>query len=198
MQLPLLFGLVILAYLLGSLCSAIIVCKLFKLPDPRTQGSSNPGATNVLRIGGKYPAVCTLIGDMLKAVLPIVIANTMGMSDLYTAIILLSAVLGHIFPVFFGFKGGKAVATTVGGLMFFNLQLGLAFVVTWLLTAKLTKISSLGALVAAVSMPIFKIILSGVDISILPLCLLSIIILWTHRSNIKRLLSGTEPVVGKK
>src|SRR5437016_5515458 len=125
----------IIAYIFGSLSSAIIVCKLMGLPDPRTQGSNNPGATNVLRIGGKKAAAITLIGDMLKGLAPVLIVKILGMPFMVIAVAGLAAFIGHLFPVFFSFKGGKGVATALGCLLAISLPAALSWSVTWLLVA---------------------------------------------------------------
>ena len=134
------------SYLIGSLSSAIIVCKIMSLPDPRSEGSGNPGATNVLRFGGKKAAAITLAGDMIKGLIPVLIVKYMDMSILTIALVGLAAFLGHLYPVFFEFKGGKGVATMLGVMFGFSWWVGLATAGTWLFMAKIVKISSLSAL----------------------------------------------------
>ncbi|MDH5369489.1 MAG: glycerol-3-phosphate 1-O-acyltransferase PlsY, partial [Gammaproteobacteria bacterium] len=142
------YTIIIASYLIGSLSSAIIVCKLMGLPDPRGEGSGNPGATNVLRFGGKKPAAITLAGDMIKGLVPVLVAKYIGISIEGIALVGLAAFLGHLYPVFFQFKGGKGVATMLGVLFGFSWWIGLATAGTWLFMAKIVKISSLSALVA--------------------------------------------------
>lgn len=180
------------AYLFGSISSAIIVCRLMGLPDPRSQGSGNPGATNVLRIGGKKAAAITLIGDMLKGLIPVLTAQLLGMPLLVVTLTALAAFLGHLYPVFFGFKGGKGVATLLGVLFGINGLLGLAAVGTWLFVAKILKISSLSALVMAALVPLYSWLLYQ-DIALTAILLaMSIILFWRHRSNIQNLMAGKE------
>jgi len=134
------------AYLMGSIASAVVVARLMGLPDPRTQGSGNPGATNVLRLGGKKAAALTLLGDVLKGVIPVLAARLAGLPETGVALVALAAFLGHLYPVFFGFKGGKGVATAFGVLVAGAPLLGLAILVTWLAVAFASRISSLSAL----------------------------------------------------
>ena len=147
--------LIALAYLIGSVSSAVIVCKLLQLEDPRTQGSRNPGATNVLRLFGKKAAIPTLIGDMLKGAVPVVIGHSLNSPDMVLACIGLAAFSGHLFPVFFNFKGGKGVATLIGVLLGTYWILGLAFIGTWLLMAVIFRYSSLSGLTAAAMTPVY-------------------------------------------
>ncbi len=180
------------AYLIGSVSTAIIVCKVLKLPDPRTQGSNNPGATNVLRIGGKKAAAITLIGDGLKGVVPVLIAHYLEFGLVDVALVALFSFLGHVYPVFFGFKGGKGVATFLGALLAINYIAGLGFVITWLFVAKVLKISSLSALIATLLTPVYFYLIT---LDVIASYVISIICLWifyTHRENIKRILSGDE------
>ncbi len=147
--------LVLVAYLLGSLSSAIIVCRLAGLPDPRSDGSGNPGATNVLRLGGKKPAIVTLAGDMLKGLLPVLLGHALGLAPVLLALVGLAAFLGHLYPVFFRFQGGKGVATALGVLLGLDWVVGLATVATWLAVAFLTRYSSLSALIATGLAPVW-------------------------------------------
>ncbi|MFZ9610733.1 MAG: glycerol-3-phosphate 1-O-acyltransferase PlsY [Methylococcales bacterium] len=180
------------AYLIGSISSAIIICRLMRLPDPREQGSGNPGATNVMRIGGKKAATITLLGDLLKGLLPVYIAGLMGASLELLAVIGLAAFLGHLYPVFFKFKGGKGVATSIGILLGFSWLLGFAFIGTWLLIYKLGKISSLSALCASFISPVYAWFIVG-DTSIVSAAfIMMVFLLWRHKSNIKRLMNGEE------
>ncbi|SHE21651.1 Acyl-phosphate:glycerol-3-phosphate O-acyltransferase PlsY [Bathymodiolus brooksi thiotrophic gill symbiont] len=181
------------AYLIGSISTAIIVCKLLNLPDPRTQGSNNPGATNVLRIGGKKAAAITLIGDGVKGTIPVLIAHTLGSDLLTMTLVTLAAFLGHVYPIFFGFKGGKGVATFLGALLASNYLVGLSFMVIWIFVAKALKVSSMSALTATLLTPIIFYFLSNKDVNATYVITLTCTwIFFTHKSNIQRMLSGNE------
>ena len=184
------------AYMIGSVSSAIIICRLMGLPDPRQQGSGNPGATNVMRIGGKKAAGITLLGDLLKGLIPVYGANLLGAPIELLAATGLAAFLGHLYPVFFGFKGGKGVATSIGVLLGFSWFLGLAFVATWLLVYKIGKISSLSALIASALSPVYAWLIIGNPVLISAAAMMAVILLWRHRGNIQRLLSGAETAIG--
>ena len=193
------YSLILIAYLVGSISSAILVCSLMGLPDPRTEGSGNPGATNVLRVGGKKAAAITLIGDMLKGLLPVLAANILEVMPLTLALTGLAAFLGHLYPVFFGFRGGKGVATMLGVLFGFHGLLGAATAGTWLLIAKGFKISSLAALIATLLAPLYVWLIIGPSRElIIATAVMTLLLFWRHRSNIQRLLSGEESVIGKK
>ncbi|MCF6766324.1 glycerol-3-phosphate 1-O-acyltransferase PlsY [Thiotrichales bacterium 19S3-7] len=189
--------LIIFAYLLGSISMAILICFLFRLPSPRTIGSGNPGATNVLRIGGKLPASLTLIGDALKGFIPVIIAKSLQLDPFIIASIGLCAILGHLFPVFFKFKGGKGVATFIGVIFAFSWILGICFIVTWLVIALISRYSSLAALIATIESPIIVYFLYGYRAMII-FSIIAIIILLRHQQNIQRLLKGTESKIGQK
>ncbi|SMN15208.1 Acyl-phosphate:glycerol-3-phosphate O-acyltransferase PlsY [uncultured Candidatus Thioglobus sp.] len=191
-MLPEFYFAIILSYLIGSISTAIIVCKLLNLPDPRTKGSNNPGATNVLRIGGKKAAAITLVGDSLKGALSVLIAFYMGFDLVDATWIALAAFLGHVYPVFFGFKGGKGVATFLGALFALDFTIGASFALIWVFVAKVLKISSLSALLATLLTPVFFFFLSGNLEATYIIVLMSLWIFYTHRSNIKRMLSGEE------
>lgn len=180
------------AYLLGSVSCAILVCRAMSLPDPRGQGSGNPGATNVMRIGGKKAAALTFLGDFLKGFIPVYLANTLGLSAIILAMTGLAAFIGHVFPIFFGFKGGKGVATCVGVLLGFSWWLGLAFMATWLLVYKLGKISSLSALVASTLSPVYTWFILGDKLIAGAVAVMTVILLYRHKGNIQRLLAGEE------
>lgn len=180
------------AYLIGSISSAIIICRMMGLPDPREQGSGNPGATNVMRIGGKKAAAITLLGDSLKGLIPVCVANALGMPIELVAATGLAAFMGHLYPVFFGFKGGKGVATSVGVLLGFSWGLGFAFMATWYLVYKLGKISSLSALVASTLSPVFAWFIVGDKAIVAASVAMTVFLLWRHKSNIQRLLAGQE------
>jgi len=192
-----LFYFLIASYLLGSISSAIIICKIMGLPDPRTKGSKNPGATNVLRIGGKKIAASVLLFDGLKGALPVILAHYLGFSLFELTIILLCAFLGHVFPIFYGFKGGKGVATYLGGLIGLNFFVGLTFSIIWLLVAKVVKISSIAALTATLLSPIYFYFITTHNLkATLVIFLINLFIYFTHRENIKRIMSGDEGVIG--
>jgi glycerol-3-phosphate acyltransferase PlsY len=186
------FFLTLIAYLFGSISAAIITCKLMNLPDPRTQGSNNPGATNVLRFGGKKAAVITLIGDMLKGLLPVLFAVLLNADDLTLALVASAAFLGHLYPIFFGFKGGKGVATAFGAIIGVSWPVALAMLITWLLVAYGLKISSLSALIAAALAPFFFWWFDHSMVLMIMAVFISVLLIWRHRSNIERLMSGTE------
>lgn len=185
-------ALIAFAYLIGSISSAIIACKILNLPDPRTQGSNNPGATNVLRIGGKKAAAITLIGDGLKGATPILIAHYLALDTLEMTILILAAFLGHVYPIFFGFKGGKGVATFLGALLALNYLVGISFALTWIFVAKVLKISSLSALIATLLTPIYFYLIIGNLVATYAIILICLWIFYTHRSNIKRLFNHQE------
>ncbi len=180
------------AYIVGSISSAIIICRLMGLPDPREQGSGNPGATNVMRIGGKKAAAITLLGDLLKGFIPVYVANLLAVSADLLAIIGLAAFMGHLYPVFFRFKGGKGVATSIGVLLGFSWLLGFAFIGTWLLIYKVGKISSLSALCASILSPLYAWFMLGDVYIVGASAIMMVFLLWRHKSNIQRLLNGEE------
>ncbi len=191
------FYFLIASYLLGSISSAIIICKIMGLPDPRTKGSKNPGATNVLRIGGKKIAAFVLLFDGLKGALPVMLAHYFGFSLFELTIVLLCAFLGHVFPIFYGFKGGKGVATYLGGLIGLNFFVGLTFSIIWLIVAKVIKISSVAALTATLLSPIYFYFITTHNLkATLVIFLINLFIYFTHRANIKRILSRDEDVIG--
>jgi glycerol-3-phosphate acyltransferase PlsY len=188
--------LIVMAYLLGSVSTAIVTCRVMGLPDPRTHGSGNPGATNVLRHGGKRAAFITLSGDMLKGLLPVLVARAVGAPIEVLALVGLAAFLGHLFPVFFGFRGGKGVATLIGVLFGIAWSLGLAYVLTWLLVAAIWRISSLAALVAAVLAPFYSLYLLGNFMVALVVAIVVLLLIVRHRSNIEKLIEGREDRIG--
>ena len=187
-----LVSLTLFAYLLGSLSAAIIVCKIMGLPDPRTQGSQNPGATNVLRIGGKKAAAITLLGDAAKGLIPVLAGQALSQDLVQLGIIGLAAFLGHLYPVFFSFRGGKGVATAFGVFVGISWMTGLALLGTWLVIARLFKISSLSALTAAVLAPAYFWLIEGDQILVGIAIIISGLLIYRHRSNIKNLISGKE------
>jgi glycerol-3-phosphate acyltransferase PlsY len=185
------------AYLLGSLSSAIIVCRLMGLPDPREQGSGNPGATNVLRIGGKKAAAITLFGDMLKGYLPVALAVYANLETSVIIYIGVAAFIGHLWPVFFRFEGGKGVATLLGVLFGLDPVIGAFAGGVWLLIAKGLKISSLAALIAMTLAPVFVWYWTGYEDWTIGVSAMSLMLIWRHKSNIQRLLSGEESAIGR-
>lgn len=190
--------LIVVAYLLGSLSTAIIVCKIMGLPDPRTIGSKNPGATNVLRTGSKKAAALTLFGDFLKGLLPVLIGLSFKIEPPVLALIGIAAFLGHLYPIFFGFQGGKGVATALGVILGLSWPVALAALLTWLLMAKVFKISSLSALTAAALTPLYCWLLAPQTEYIILFSVMSLLLIWRHRSNIRNLMSGEEGKIGNK
>jgi glycerol-3-phosphate acyltransferase PlsY len=188
----------LMAYLIGSLSSAIIICKLLHLPDPRTHGSGNPGTTNVLRIGSKSAAIATLIGDVLKGVIPVLIAEWYGLSSFGLSLVIFAAFLGHLFPVYFRFQGGKGVATAFGCIITLAWPVGLSLVGTWLIIAVVFRYSSLAALVAAALSPLYTWYFTQQFDYTSTVLLISILLIYRHRKNIKNLLAGTESKIGQK
>lgn len=186
---------IVFAYLFGSISSAVLICKLFRLPDPRTTGSNNPGATNVYRIGGKLPAILVLIFDVLKGTIPVYGAYFLKIEPLYLGFIAIAACLGHIYPIFFGFKGGKAVATAFGSLLPIGFTLAGLLILTWLGLIWLTGYSSLAAIITVSLAPIFTWFIK--PLYVLPVTMLAGLIVFRHRANVIRLLKGTEPKVKK-
>lgn len=180
------------AYLLGSISTAIITCQIMNLPDPRELGSGNPGATNVLRTGGKFAAFVTLLGDMLKGLIPVSIAKLGGADEATLGMVALSAVIGHLYPLYFGFKGGKGVATLWGVLFGMSWLLGLVWAVSWGLMAMLFRISSLAALVATSLTPLYTYWILSSKWLVISTTLLAILVIWRHRSNLRNLLNGVE------
>jgi len=196
--LPLLAAL--LAYLVGSLSFAVIVSRAMGLSDPRSYGSGNPGATNVLRSGSKPAAVITLALDALKGYLPVALAVRFGpahgLGDGTVAMVALSAFLGHLWPVFFRFRGGKGVATAAGALLGIDPLLGAATLATWLIIAAFFRYSSLASIVAAVFAPFWRVLTEGPDVIALAVFVMGALLIWRHSANIKRLFAGTESRLG--
>jgi glycerol-3-phosphate acyltransferase PlsY len=186
------------AYLIGSVSSAIVVCRLLGLPDPRTEGSNNPGATNVLRIGGKKPAAITLFGDWLKGVLPMLAAHWLDAGPTVLAACGLAVFFGHLYPVFFGFRGGKGVATALGVQFGLAWQIGLAVAAIWLFMAKVVNISSLSALVSMALAPAVVWLLRPDPWLIGMQVVITVVLFWRHRSNIRNLLRGSEGRISKQ
>lgn len=189
---------VVVAYLLGSFSSAIVTCRMLGLPDPRTQGSGNPGASNVLRIGGKRAALLTLLGDALKGFIPVLAARLLDLDHLTIALVMLAAVLGHLYPVFFRFQGGKGVATLIGDLLALNPLSGLCFLLVWVVMAALFRFASLASMTALVLAPLFVWYFTGVQEYYFTVMGISLLLIFRHRSNIRNLAMGTESKLGKK
>ena len=192
----------LIAYLLGSVSFAVITSRLFRLPDPRTYGSKNPGATNVLRSGKKAAAVFTLLGDAGKGWLAVVLAQyfmqSWNLPGGVVAVVALAVFLGHVFPIFLRFQGGKGVATAVGVLLGLNLWIGLLAIITWVLVVMIWRISSLSALVAALLAPVNALIFIGFDVNTLAILIMSLILIWRHKSNIINLVAGKESRIGER
>lgn len=192
----------LLAYLLGSVSFAVVSSWIFKLPDPRTYGSMNPGATNVLRSGKKAAAVMTLLGDAGKGWLAVILtqyyAPLWDLGNEGIAVVALAVFLGHVFPIFLRFHGGKGVATAVGVLLGLNPWIGLMATATWLLVALIWRISSLSAVVAAALTPIYAVIILGAEKNTFVILFMSLILIWRHQSNIVNLLAGKEGQIGEK
>ncbi len=189
---------IILAYLAGSISSSILIARLFHLPDPRSLGSGNPGATNMLRTGSKKAAALTLVGDLLKGLIPLLIARYFGIELFVLCLMGMAATIGHMFPIYYQFRGGKGVATTLGVLLGINWILALVWVATWISTAKLTGYSSLAALVATALLPIVAYLLNLPAIVMYLTGGIAILVIWRHQSNIKNLLNGQETKIGAK
>ncbi len=189
-------------YLIGSISFAVIVSRGFGLPDPRSYGSGNPGATNVLRSGKKLAAAMTLIGDAAKGWAAVYLAQRFaddyGIGEATIAGVAVAAFLGHLFPVFFGFRGGKGVATALGILLALNPWLGLAVLATWIAVAAFFRYSSLAALVAALLAPVFSVWLSGIYAQAAAVTTMSLLLIWRHRANLQRLFAGEEGRIGKQ
>lgn len=187
-----------LAYFLGSASAAIITCKIMGRPDPRTQGSQNPGATNVMRFAGKKAAAITLLGDLLKGFIPIAIGHYFDLSWGWLVFIGTAAFLGHLYPIFFGLQGGKGVATAMGVYFGLNPIVGAVIGLTWIIAALLFNISSLSALIATLLAPIYFFWVTGSMDLFLGLVIITIFIYWRHRGNIMNIIDGSEGKISKK
>jgi glycerol-3-phosphate acyltransferase PlsY len=190
------------AYLIGSISFAVVMSRAFGLSDPRTYGSKNPGATNVLRSGSKKAAIATLVGDAAKGWLAVFLADQFGdrfgVGTAGVALVAIAVFLGHLWPVFFRFVGGKGVATALGVLIGLNVWLGLATMATWLIIAYATRYSSLAALVSAIFAPFYYFLLFGVDEKLWAVLAMSALLLYRHSGNIANLMSGKESKIGSK
>ena len=198
------FWLIPLAYALGSISFAVVVSKAMGLPDPYTHGSKNPGATNVLRTGNKLAAVLTLLGDAAKGWVAVTIARVVlgdpasEMNNMLLGLVAVAVFLGHLYPIFHGFKGGKGVATAAGILFAISWALGLATLGTWLIVAFFMRYSSLAALCAAVFAPLYFTFLFGLQPMSLAILIMSLLLIYRHRSNIRNLMNGTETRLAKR
>lgn len=186
------YTLPLLGYLLGSLSSAVMICRIMGLPDPRSSGSGNPGATNVLRFGNKLAAIMTLLGDLLKGLVPVLLARWLQADVLIIAATAAAAFLGHLFPLFFQFKGGKGVATAFGVYLALDMRLAVALLATWMIIAFASRYSSLAALSAAALAPVYVYLISHQAAYVVTTTVIAILILWRHRGNIQRLRAGQE------
>ncbi|MEL7293193.1 MAG: glycerol-3-phosphate 1-O-acyltransferase PlsY [Pseudomonadota bacterium] len=193
---PLALVMIIFAYLLGSISSAVLICRILRLPDPRSVGSNNPGATNVLRIGGKKAAAAVLLCDMLKGTIPVWGGYFLSIDPIILGVVAIAACLGHMYPIFFHFKGGKGVATALGAIAPIGLDLSAMIIATWISVALLFRYSSLAAIVTVLLAPFYTWIIKPQYT--LPVAMLCCLIVFRHHQNIKRLFSGTEPKVGEK
>ena len=189
---------IVAAYLLGSIAFGILVSKLFGLPDPRTVGSGNPGATNVLRSGKKFAAALTLLGDAFKGWFPVWLALQSGMLMWVVSAVGLAVFFGHLYPIFYKFKGGKGVATALGVMLAISPLLGLAALTTWVVVFAISRYSSLGAIVAAALAPVYAWLLLPYKDYLITVFVISVMLIWRHKANIQKLLAGTESGFGKK
>ena len=193
---------VVCSYLIGSVSFAVVVSRVMGMADPRTYGSGNPGATNVLRSGNKTAAILTLLGDLLKGLVAVLavkwLAARWGYGDGTVALAALAVFVGHLFPVFHRFQGGKGVATAAGVLMAIHPAVGGATLLTWLIIAFFFRLSSLAALVSAVFAPLWYGLLFGVDAIAMAIAMMSALLIWRHRANIANLMAGRESRIGQK
>jgi glycerol-3-phosphate acyltransferase PlsY len=188
---------IVIGYLLGSISSAVVVARVLRLQDPREVGSGNPGATNILRYGGKGAAIATLLGDLLKGVVAVLIARELSVQSWVIAATMVTVFLGHLYPVFFGFKGGKGVATALGAYLGANPWVGGALALTWIVVAVVSRYSSLSALLATALSPLYVWYWLGDPAYIIGSLVMGVVLFWRHRGNIKRLVEGSESKIGK-
>ena len=192
------YFLIILAYFIGSISTAIVTCKIMGKVDPRTVGSKNPGATNVLRYAGKKAAFFTLLGDVLKGLIPVLIGHSFGLEWQWLGLIGIAAFLGHIYPIYYGFKGGKGVATAIGVYLGLHPVVGLVIILTWMISALIFNVSSLSALIAALLAPLYFFwVTNSLNLFII-LIVMTVIIYWRHRTNIVEIIDGTEDKIVEK
>lgn len=192
------YFLVILAYFVGSLSTAIVTCKIMGKVDPRTVGSKNPGATNVLRHAGKKAAFFTLLGDVLKGLIPVLVGHAVGLEWQWLGFIGIAAFFGHIYPIYYGFKGGKGVATAIGIYLGLHPVVGLVVILTWMISALIFNVSSLSALIAALLAPLYFFWVTDSLNLFITLVVMTIFIYWRHRSNIVEIIDGTEDKIMEK
>lgn len=185
------------SYLAGSVSAAILVCRAMGLADPRTIGSGNPGATNVLRTGGKLPAALTLLGDAAKGLLPVLLTSMITSHPPTIAIAAISAFIGHLYPIFFQFKGGKGVATALGAIIGISFSVGALALITWLAFSLTFRRSSLAALLTFILIPVY-LLFDGQSVFAVAFLVIAGFLFYTHRENIDRLINGTEPAIGKR
>ncbi len=183
-------------YLCGSVSSAIVICRMLGHGDPRVVGSRNPGTTNVLREFGKVPAGLTLFGDVAKGFVPVVLCTVLGFDHVAIALAGVGAFVGHLYPVFFGFTGGKGVATLIGVLLGFKIWLGIVFIACWITVAAVTRYSSLSALTATALAPLAALLLGAPLAIVAAISVMGMFVFWRHRSNIRNLINGTEDKIG--
>ena len=195
-MIPIVILMVSVAYLFGSLSSAVVICRFYQLPDPRTTGSKNPGATNVYRLGGRIPAALVLFMDILKGTLPVYLSYWLGLEPVALGFIAIAACLGHIFPLYFGFKGGKAVATAFGAMLPIGPELAGLLITSWCIALFIWGFSSLAAMIAVALAPLFTFFIKPAYT--LPVAMLALLIIVRHQANIRRLLTGHEPRVWDK
>lgn len=188
----------LIGYLIGSVSAAILVCKAAGLPDPRSEGSGNPGATNVLRFGGKVPAALTLLGDAAKGLVPVLAASALGVPPLWVGLTAVAAVVGHMFPLFFQFRGGKGIATSFGAIFGISWLAGLLVITSWLAISLTFRYSSLAALTSMAILPLYLWITTRSVELVVCGAVIGVLIFWRHRTNIARLLAGSEPKIGDK
>ena len=191
-------AIVLVAYLVGSIASAILVCRAMGLPDPRREGSGNPGATNVLRIGGKGPAALALAGDVLKGVLPVLLAAGATSSPAVAALSALATFLGHLYPLYFRFRGGKGMATALGAIAALSWPVACIMCAIWLVVAAATRYSSLASMTAAIGAPVAALWFASDPANVGILAVIAAFLLWRHRQNIRRLVHGTESRIGQR
>lgn len=196
MSIAIIIALGVLGYLLGSVSTAVVVCRALGLPDPRGEGSGNPGATNVLRIGGRLPAALTLAGDFLKGTIPVLIARAVTGDTSAIALVGLAAFMGHLYPVFFAFRGGKGVATGLGVLLGWSWIAAALTGGTWLLVALLTRLSSFSALMAFMLAPTYIWWATHSGILVVAMAVITLVLYWRHRTNIANLVAGKEKKIG--
>lgn len=189
--------LIIVAYLIGSISSAVFTCKIMGKVDPRTVGSKNPGATNVLRYAGKKAAFFTLLGDVLKGLVPVAVGHALNLDWGWLVLIGLAAFLGHLYSVYHGFKGGKGVATAMGVYFGLDPLIGLVVAITWLISALIFNISSLSALIATLLAPLYYFWVTGSLHLFLGLVAITVLIYWRHRTNIVEIIDGTEDKISE-